>query len=47
MAPGSRASFCVNELAGADLQLSLALKASVPIVAERSMYFDYSGFINP
>lgn len=43
VAPGSRASFNVNELAGADLQLSLALQASAPIVAERSMYFDYVG----
>ncbi len=43
VAARSRASFFVNDLAGTDLQLSLALEASDPVVAERSMYFDYAG----
>ncbi len=39
----SRASFKVNDLLDADLQNSLALESSVPVVAERPMYFDYRG----
>ena len=41
--PRSRASFLVNDILGADLQNSLKLEASVPVVAERPIYFDYGG----
>ncbi len=43
VAARSRATFNVNQLAGPDLQLSLALHSTVPIVAERPMYFSYRG----
>lgn len=39
----SRGSFKVNDFLGADLQNSLALESSAPVVAERPMYFDYRG----
>jgi hypothetical protein len=39
----SRRSFRVNDVLGADLQNSLKLEASVPVVAERPIYFDYYG----
>ena len=39
----SRRSFRVNDVLGADLQNSLELEASAPVVAERPMYFDYYG----
>lgn len=42
--PRSRASFKVNELlSGRSYQTSLKLASDVPIVAERPMYFDYTG----
>jgi len=39
----SRGSFKVNEVLGNDYQVSLKLVSSVPVVAERPMYFDYLG----
>jgi hypothetical protein len=39
----SRASFEVNDILGADYQNSLKLESSVPVIAERPMYFDYHG----
>ena len=41
--PHSRVSFLVNDLLGDGYQNSLTLSANQPIVAERPMYFDYSG----
>jgi hypothetical protein len=41
----SRRSFRVNDILGADLQNSLALESSAPVVAERPIYFDYYGTI--
>jgi len=41
--PLARATFFVNELAGEGLHLSLEMISDRPVVAERSMYFDYSG----
>lgn len=42
--PGhSRSTFKVNELLGADYQTSLMLVSNQPVVAERSMYFNYNG----
>ncbi|MBU4401877.1 MAG: hypothetical protein KJ907_03950, partial [Actinobacteria bacterium] len=41
--PRSRATFKVNDLLGADYQASLKLESDRPVVAERSMYFEYSG----
>jgi hypothetical protein len=38
---GGRVTFKVNDLLGPDYQSSLKLEASVPIVAERTMYFNY------
>ncbi|MHB8780851.1 MAG: DUF5719 family protein [Candidatus Geothermincolia bacterium] len=43
VAAGRRASFKVNDLLGAGYQTSLALESDQPIVAERPMYFNYSG----
>ncbi|MEW6554889.1 MAG: hypothetical protein AB1384_11455 [Actinomycetota bacterium] len=43
VSPRSRASFLVNDILGTDLQNSLELEASAPVVAERPMYFDYRG----
>lgn len=43
VAPKSRKSFKVNDLLGADNECSLLLESDQVIVAERSMYFDYSG----
>ncbi len=39
----SRRSFKVNDLLGGGYQASLKLVSSLPVVAERSLYFDYSG----
>ena len=40
----SRATFKANDLLGGkDYQTSLALASDVPVVAERPMYFEYSG----
>lgn len=41
--PRSRSSFKVNDLLGGDYQVSCVLESDRPIVAERPMYFDYSG----
>jgi hypothetical protein len=41
--PHSRGSFLVNDFLGQNYQSSLALESSQPVVAERPMYFDYSG----
>ncbi len=43
VAPHSRASYKVNDLLGGSYQNSLKLEAGQPVVAERSMYFDYTG----
>ncbi len=42
----SRASFHVNELLQGSYQASLKLDSSQPVVAERPMYFNYSGWGN-
>jgi len=42
----SRASFRANDLLGGSYQTSLELEASQPVVAERPMYFNYSGWGN-
>ncbi len=39
----ARATFKVNDLLGPGYETSLWLHASLPVVAERPMYFDYSG----
>jgi hypothetical protein len=39
----SRASFKANDLLGGAYQTSLALESTAPVVAERPMYFSYSG----
>jgi hypothetical protein len=39
----SRGSFKVNDILGPNFQTSLKLESSVPVVAERPMYFDYYG----
>jgi len=39
----SRGSYLVNALLGPNLQTSLSLESTQPVVAERPMYFDYSG----
>ena len=39
----SRRTFKVNDVLGADYQASLAVESTRPIVAERPMYFDYTG----
>ncbi|MBC7231291.1 MAG: beta-galactosidase [Actinobacteria bacterium] len=43
VAPRSRATFRVNELLGDGFQNSCAVQASVPVVVERPVYFDYLG----
>ncbi|MBN2027212.1 MAG: hypothetical protein JW854_10690, partial [Actinobacteria bacterium] len=43
VAPHSRASFRANDLLGGSYQTSLKLESSQPVVAERPMYFSYSG----
>ena len=44
--PASRSSFKVNDLLGPGYQCSLALESDQFVVAERSMYFDYTGMGN-
>ena len=39
----SRSTFKVNDILGSNYQSSLKLESDRPVVAERSMYFDYSG----
>jgi len=39
----SRATFRVNDLLGGAYQNSLQLKSTVPVIAERSVYFNYTG----
>jgi hypothetical protein len=41
--PYSRLSFKVNDLLGRDYQTSCSLQSDRPVVAERPVYFDYSG----
>jgi hypothetical protein len=41
--PRSRASFPVNDILGEGYQASLELRSDTPVVAERPMYFDYTG----
>ena len=43
LAPGTRGSFKVNDLLGPNYSCSLWLESDVLLVAERSMYFDYTG----
>ncbi len=43
VAPHSRATFRVNDLLGGAYRNSLRLRSTAPVVAERSMYFDYRG----
>ncbi|MFH1149737.1 MAG: glycosyl hydrolase family 17 protein [Actinomycetota bacterium] len=40
---GSRSTFKVNDVLGADVESSLKLESSRPVVAERPIYFDYLG----
>ncbi len=42
----ARSTFLVNNLLGAGFQTSLKLESDQPVVAERPMYFDYSGMGN-
>ncbi|MDY6794526.1 MAG: YCF48-related protein [Actinomycetota bacterium] len=42
----SRESFRINDVLGSDYQTSLRLSSDQPVVAERSMYFDYTGTNN-
>ena len=42
--PGTRATVSVNALLGPNMDSSLILESSVPVVAERPMYFNYKGF---
>lgn len=41
----SRGTFKVNDLLGENYQTSLKLESSQPVVAERPMYFDYTGVL--
>ncbi len=41
--PGERTSLNVNALAGAGLDISVYVQSDQPIIAERAMYFSYSG----
>ena len=43
LAAGTRLTLMVNDLAGADYQLSCRINSDVPIVVERPMYFNYNG----
>ncbi|MDY6794148.1 MAG: DUF5719 family protein [Actinomycetota bacterium] len=43
VAPHSRATFLVNDLLGGGYQTSLHLSSTSPVVAERPVYFSYSG----
>jgi hypothetical protein len=42
--PGTRTTVSVNSVLGPDMDSSLILQSSLPVVAERPMYFDYQGF---
>lgn len=42
----ARSTYKVNDLLGADIQNSLELESSLPVVAERPVYFDYLGTAN-
>jgi len=44
--PNSRATISANDLLGGGYQTSLQLESSQPVVAERPMYFNYSGMGN-
>lgn len=44
-APASRYTINVNQDAGADLEVSTAVKADQPILCERPMYFAYQGYM--
>ena len=44
MTPGTRATVSVNQALGPDMDAALILTSSVPVLAERPMYFDYKGF---
>jgi hypothetical protein len=44
--PASRRSFKVNELLGPNYQCSLVLESDQFVLAERAMYFDYTGMGN-
>lgn len=41
--PGERTSINVNAMVGPDLDISAYIQADQPIIAERAMYFSYSG----
>lgn len=41
--PHTRGTFKVNDVLGSDHQTSLKLDSSLPVVAERPMYFNYNG----
>jgi len=41
----SRGTFKVNDVLGANFQTSLKLESNQPVVAERPMYFDYTGVL--
>ncbi len=43
IAPHARDTYKVNDLLGSDYECSLWLEADGPVVAERPMYFDYTG----
>ncbi len=45
--PHARATFRVNDLLGTGYETSLVLESTRPVVAERSMYFDYAGTGTP
>jgi len=42
--PGTRSTVSVNQVLGPDMDAALILTSSVPVLAERPMYFDYQGF---
>jgi len=42
--PGTRSTVSVNSVLGPDMDASLILTSSVPVVTERPMYFNYKGF---
>ena len=44
VAPETRTTISVNSVLGPDMDASLILESSIPVVAERPMYFDYHGF---
>lgn len=43
VAPHRRSTYKVNDLIGPNLQNSLKLESSLPVIAERPVYFDYLG----